>query len=250
MTTPITIHELKIWPQFFDPLDRNEKTFEARKNDRGFKVGEILHLMEFNLTPPGDGPNYTGRECWRKITYILHGEVNAPFGVVDGYVILGLGVLRRLGSAIYTNYGVCIDLKPIANLREEIGVNAITYTAAKIAPQAPLACPFTEAELDYLIRMTKDANSDKHAARIRAKHMFDANQAANAGQEADFIDDIKDKLKAVREELRSTAQPPKDLVDVIRQYMSMVSARESRRGNGFNAEELATALLNEGKRIP
>lgn len=110
MSTPITIHELKVWTEFFDPLDRNDKTFEARKNDRGYKVGDILRLREFE--PPGLEPKvitgnyqqdvmppevraerYTGRECWRKITYILHGGVNAPFGVVDEHVILGLAVL-------------------------------------------------------------------------------------------------------------------------------------------------------------
>lgn len=118
MSTPILVHELKVWPEFFDPLDRNEKTFEARRNDRGFKVGDILHLREF--VPAGFEPHiltgnyqqdvmppevraerYTGRECWRKITYILHGGVNAPFGVVDEHVILGLAVLLPSRDLLY-----------------------------------------------------------------------------------------------------------------------------------------------------
>ena len=39
------IHELKTWPQFWPALCDGSKTFELRKNDRGFEVGDILILL-------------------------------------------------------------------------------------------------------------------------------------------------------------------------------------------------------------
>ncbi len=107
----ITLHTLKVLPQFFDALDQNLKTFEARKNDRGFKVGDVLMLREYRLRlSPGQPSDkrhgeYTERTCWRKITYILHGGVNEPFGVIDGHAILGLGVLIYSNATLYEDVG-------------------------------------------------------------------------------------------------------------------------------------------------
>ncbi|ALS22175.1 DUF3850 domain-containing protein [Paenibacillus naphthalenovorans] len=75
------IHELKTWSEYFHKLKTEEKTFEVRKNDRNFKVGDLLLLREYN---PNTG--YTNEVCWRKITYIL----DDPNFVKDGFVILGI----------------------------------------------------------------------------------------------------------------------------------------------------------------
>lgn len=78
-------HELKIWPQYFKPVIDGLKTFEVRKNDRGFQAGDIVSLQEWDpelvttivdSTPMGDeleaAPRgYTGRGCTRKIGYVL-----------------------------------------------------------------------------------------------------------------------------------------------------------------------------------
>lgn len=77
------IHELKILPQYFEEVSSGSKTFELRKDDRGFEVGSVILLWEF------DGKVYTGRLIAVKITYILR---NAPdYGLMDGYAILGIG---------------------------------------------------------------------------------------------------------------------------------------------------------------
>lgn len=34
------VHELKTWQQPFDDVWNNEKTFEVRKDDRGFRLGD------------------------------------------------------------------------------------------------------------------------------------------------------------------------------------------------------------------
>lgn len=74
------IHELKILPEFFYPVSIGLKTFELRKNDRNFQVGDIIKLKEWN------GNNYTGCQLDRKIIYILK-EVA---GLEAEYCILGI----------------------------------------------------------------------------------------------------------------------------------------------------------------
>lgn len=72
------IHELKILPEFFEAVTSGRKQFEIRKNDRDFKIGDILHLREWN------GENYTGDSYKAEITYITH------YAQKDGYVVLGI----------------------------------------------------------------------------------------------------------------------------------------------------------------
>jgi hypothetical protein len=38
------IHELKTWPKIFEQMKSGLKTFDFRKNDRGFQVGDFLLL--------------------------------------------------------------------------------------------------------------------------------------------------------------------------------------------------------------
>lgn len=44
------IHELKVWPDFFDDLCSGKKSFELRKLDRPFAVGDTLCLREWSPT--------------------------------------------------------------------------------------------------------------------------------------------------------------------------------------------------------
>lgn len=55
-------HELKIWPQYYDPVARGLKTFEVRKNDRGFQSGDTVTMHEWNpgtrlVESVGNGPD-------------------------------------------------------------------------------------------------------------------------------------------------------------------------------------------------
>lgn len=88
------IHELKTWPIYFQDIIRGGKNFELRKNDRGFKVGDHVKLMEY--MPAGFGAyannivgHYTGAFTIFKITYILTGGLEG-LGLKDGYCILAL----------------------------------------------------------------------------------------------------------------------------------------------------------------
>ena len=83
----MTIHELKVLPEFFEAVWHEQKTFEIRKDDRGFEVGDDLYLREFLIDPEGGGL-YTGRTVIRKITYILRDA--EQFGLSPGYCIIGM----------------------------------------------------------------------------------------------------------------------------------------------------------------
>lgn len=73
-------HKLKITPQYFKDIV-NDKNFEIRKNDRDFKVGDMVTLQEFL-----DG-KYSGFEKTVTIKYVLK---DCPqFGLQDGYCIFG-----------------------------------------------------------------------------------------------------------------------------------------------------------------
>lgn len=78
-----SIHKLKIMPRFFAAVCDGTKTFEVRKNDRGFQVGDILELQEWL---PDSG--YTGRVIRRKVTYILYGDTFA--GLNNSYVVMAI----------------------------------------------------------------------------------------------------------------------------------------------------------------
>lgn len=77
-------HALKTWPRYFGAVMSGAKTFEARKDDRGFEVGDRLVLCEWD---PESG-TYTGARMERYVTFILRGTEH----VADGYCILALGV--------------------------------------------------------------------------------------------------------------------------------------------------------------
>lgn len=72
-------HNLKILPEYFVEVVRGNKTFEVRKDDRPFNVGDELILYEVNCG------RYTGRNIKVIITYILRN----PDYCKEGYCILG-----------------------------------------------------------------------------------------------------------------------------------------------------------------
>src|SRR5262249_5333552 len=86
----MTMHELKSWPDFFESLFNGSKTFDLRLNDRDYQVGDVLHLREWDDRTQ----QYTGRECFRRITYVFDGigwgSITPCKGLARGYAILSL----------------------------------------------------------------------------------------------------------------------------------------------------------------
>lgn len=81
-------HELKCWPEYFQAVKSGAKTFEVRKWDRPYQVGDMLRLREYDPKKL----EYTGDEVIREVTYLLDmtylpGD-NIPH--FAGKVVLGL----------------------------------------------------------------------------------------------------------------------------------------------------------------
>lgn len=75
-------HELKTWPPYFHVTEIGQKKFDLRPDDRGYKVGDHLLLLEWD--PKEE--RYTGRRCRVEVTFILR---NKPeFGLMPGYCIM------------------------------------------------------------------------------------------------------------------------------------------------------------------
>jgi hypothetical protein len=86
-------HELKTWPPFFIAIEAGQKTFEVRRNDRGFQKGDTLHLREWdpNKGVATESRGYTGNAMRVRVSYVLSGE---SFGIKDGFVVMGVKFLK------------------------------------------------------------------------------------------------------------------------------------------------------------
>lgn len=74
----MTVHELKTWPGYFERVLDGTKGFDIRRDDRGFAVGDVLELREWDPVTEG----YSGRSQVRRVTYCLRGEPFVPAGYV------------------------------------------------------------------------------------------------------------------------------------------------------------------------
>lgn len=86
------IHRLKTLPQYWDAVQRGEKTFEVRRDDRGFQKGDEVHLQRLDPLFPRKldlepGTARARDPLKRRIKYILTG---GQFGIEAGYVVMAL----------------------------------------------------------------------------------------------------------------------------------------------------------------
>lgn len=73
-------HYLKCETEYYQAVEKGEKTFELRKNDRDYKVYDMIYLKEVvngvetgRVLPP------------KEIVYILHG---GKWGLEEGFCII------------------------------------------------------------------------------------------------------------------------------------------------------------------
>ena len=96
------VHHIKLGAAFFEEVASGEKTFELRKNDRDYKKGDILEMMEFK-----DGKN-TGRTVRVLVTYILEEFA----GLEDGYCIMATSLLNENGEPFdRADIKICADIR-------------------------------------------------------------------------------------------------------------------------------------------
>lgn len=108
-----TIHVLKTWPLSFQAIWSGYKLYELRRDDRGYRVGDLIKLLEWVPVHTGScewlsdrcvrcnrksedplAGSYTNRYISAEITYITR---HADFqGLLEGFVILGLRILTMV----------------------------------------------------------------------------------------------------------------------------------------------------------
>lgn len=76
------VHTIKLAKMYYEDVKSGKKSFELRKNDRGYKQGDILRMLEY-----AEG-EWTGRELVVEVTYLLEDYA----GLEEGYCIMALKV--------------------------------------------------------------------------------------------------------------------------------------------------------------
>lgn len=76
------IHALKQSTEYFGDVISGRKTFEVRRNDRPYKVGDLLALNEFDVKKQ----SYTGNSCLCYIDYILNDSEYCK----EGYIVMSI----------------------------------------------------------------------------------------------------------------------------------------------------------------
>lgn len=74
------IHSLKTNKRSFATHEKGKRSFEIRKGDRPYKIGDYLALNEWN------GTEYTGRSILYKVVNVIDDSSMCK----DDYVVLGI----------------------------------------------------------------------------------------------------------------------------------------------------------------
>lgn len=89
----MTTHTLKCWTEQFAEVRSGRKTFEFRRDDRCFAVGDVLDLREFDPI----GMMYSGQFELRRVKHIL----SSGFGLPDGYVVMSMEAVECCGQPVH-----------------------------------------------------------------------------------------------------------------------------------------------------
>lgn len=91
-------HSLKCDSEAFIAVMEGRKTHEIRFDDRGYRVGDVLWLMETAYSAAemraGAPALFTGREIRRIVSHVLTG-----YGLVPGWVCLSLSLSLSLSRS-------------------------------------------------------------------------------------------------------------------------------------------------------
>ena len=80
-------HLLKIWKKYADLIVAGKKTFEIRKDDRGFEEGDLINFVIFDGETKTCSCDHPICQKTFEITYIFRG---GKYGLERGYVIFGI----------------------------------------------------------------------------------------------------------------------------------------------------------------
>lgn len=82
-------HVLKTWPEPFQAVWDGRKTAEFRRNDRGFREGDYVELLEYDPK----SKYFSGRKIMARITHVVGGP--SPFGIPDGFAMLSFALVHE-----------------------------------------------------------------------------------------------------------------------------------------------------------
>lgn len=96
------LHELKIKRECFDAILDGKKTFELRKNDRDYQVGDLIHFVDINGCE-FDSIHLFATILFPKrmifeITYVL--KDSQEYGLDKDYCIFGIKKLKIEGDQL------------------------------------------------------------------------------------------------------------------------------------------------------
>ena len=152
----LNIHELKILPIYFEEVVKGNKTFEIRKDDRDFKIGDILLLKEYDpdkkyLDIEDEETHYSGKKILKKILYVL--KDIPSLGLKEGYVLLGI---KELDSDVELKWkSNMVEWGGIYN--EELGKDVMTYYPSGMPPYDTITNPFINEDGEvYFYKFDQD----------------------------------------------------------------------------------------------
>ncbi len=73
------VHDIKIFPAYFDQIISGDKTFEIRYNDRDYKIGDVLRLHS--------------KEYIKRVTSVRVKYIFSDFGLLPGWVVMGITII-------------------------------------------------------------------------------------------------------------------------------------------------------------
>ena len=82
-------HELKSWPDQFQAMWTGRKRAEFRRDDRGYAVGDLLELREWDPAAGG----YTGFRLTARVPHLVQGPA---YEIPAGVVVLSVEVLEAM----------------------------------------------------------------------------------------------------------------------------------------------------------
>lgn len=85
----IKIHELKIAYEYGVAKLDGKKLFEIRKNDRGFKVGDLVHYTLLPIYEDGTNTFYEERNIKEMDRKLYRITFITDYAQQDGYVVFG-----------------------------------------------------------------------------------------------------------------------------------------------------------------
>lgn len=87
------IHRLKTWCAPFAALWSGDKLNEVRVNDRGYMVGDVLHLREWDPGATYTSGAFTGRAVLARVSYVSEG---GTWGLPANLCVMSLSNVTRV----------------------------------------------------------------------------------------------------------------------------------------------------------